>query len=170
MRYTFELSYHHNDERTPVNFPIIAKNDTEAVAKAFLKAMEYTWEGNHPEGTEFEDLFPIKLSDLMPLMHKSHEKIFKVNEEYINPGEDWYIHVWNLYEDRRWNRGFGVGTAEPNSTSKYENVWITMLHRGRPTTKAELIDAIEALAYDLNKLSQPDLLSIYNKLVAVSKG
>jgi hypothetical protein len=168
MRYTFELSYHHNNPMLSRYFSIMAKNDKEATAKAFLKAMEYMWKGNHPEGSSFEELFPIKLNDLLPLVSRSNEKIFKVTDDYIDPGEAWYIHVWNMYEDKHWNRGFGVGGAEPNTTDKYENIWISMANKGTPTTKEELVDAIEGLTYDLNKLSRDDLLFIYRRLASYS--
>ena len=44
-----------------------------------------------------------------------------------------------------------------------------MVKKGKPATKAELVDAIQGLTYDLNMLNTTELRKVYKTLLAASK-
>jgi len=176
MRYTFELSYHHNNPMPSSNFTVVAKNNAEAVAKAFYLAMEHLWGDNYSTRKSFAQSFPVKYQEIVKfLKSKETTHIFKLDDQEM--GETWYVHVWNEYDDHvysdgkpgGWNRGFGAGGPEENSTDKHENVWVRQISRGTPKTKDHLIAGIQGMVYNLNKLSHKDLIAVYNLLTAKSR-
>jgi len=159
MRYTFEISYHHNNPTSSMRFKVDANSEKEALTKAYVRGFEH----------QFGETYGITEEQLLPLMQGEGYHIVRGDD----CGETCHLHVWNQIDEhngkKTWNRGFGIGGPEKDSTSKHENAWLNMVVKGKPKTKKELVQAIEGMVYDLSQLGQRDLVEIYNKLTAVSK-
>lgn len=158
MRYTFELSYHHNNPTPSVRLSVVASNEEEAYRKAFIRGIE------HQNGTNFG----ITEEDLRPLFASNDEEHIIKRKKW---GEKIFLHVWRTYEQVSqpqadyWNIGFGLGGEAPRSTDKYENAWLELVTTHPPKTKKELVQAIEGLVYDIGKLNKQKLECTYQYLL-----